>query len=86
MRCVLLCGSLWAAIRTNYWEAGESINRGPLTGNEKARQIYGNPTVFKKCRADKIAYVVALASGERLEFGALVDDEYDGQGHARSDP
>jgi hypothetical protein len=30
-------------------------------GKEKARQIYGNPTVFKKCRADKIAYVVALA-------------------------
>ncbi|MGC1448853.1 MAG: hypothetical protein WA830_02340 [Candidatus Sulfotelmatobacter sp.] len=30
--------------------------------DEQGRQIYGNPTVFKKCRADKkFPYVVALA-------------------------
>ena len=33
-----------------------------MEGNEKARHIYGNPTVLKKCVADKkFAYVVALA-------------------------
>jgi hypothetical protein len=33
-----------------------------LKGNEKTRQIYGSPTVLKKCVADKkFAYVVALA-------------------------
>jgi hypothetical protein len=33
-----------------------------LKGKEKARQIYGGPTVLKKCVADKkFAYVVALA-------------------------
>ena len=44
------------------WEPGELVNGGPLKDNEKARQIYGDPTVLKKCRADKkFAYVVALA-------------------------
>ena len=44
------------------WEPRELANGGSLKGNEKALQIYGNPTVFKKCRADKkFAYVVALA-------------------------
>lgn len=41
---------------------GELVNGGLLKNNERERQIYGNPKVFKKCMVDKkFAYVVALA-------------------------
>ncbi len=77
------------ALFKTLWEPGELVYGGPLKDNEKARQIYGDPMVLKKCRADKkFAYVVALAtSGERLEFGAFVNDEYNWQrGHASGNP
>ena len=48
--------------RASYNSGPERQDGGGLKNNQVARQIYGSPTVLKKCLTDpKFAYVVALA-------------------------